>query len=163
MLPKCCCCIDLRAGCITIAILGIVGSSAWFSYSNNGQSEAPIDKASYSITVSASVMGILSSLCLLFGAFKNHKDAVMAYLVLEVIQFLLRLVFSILLFVQYHEKKSGTNVALELWNYQNIGVLIGGIFALIIPIVWIYLWFCVFSFYQKIKRGTIEDVNGKGF
>ena len=144
MLKKCCCCIDLRAGCIIIAILGIIASSGWFAYNSKD------DNGSYYVVVSGSVLGLIGNICLLFGAIMTNKIAVAVYLALELIHLVLSFVFSILLFVAAGLGAGSSTSTVS--NAASSTFLVAGIMALIILLISIYLWLCVFSFFLKIKR-----------
>ena len=135
MLKRCCCCIDLRTGCIIIAILGIITSAGWFTYTEKNDA--------YYVVLSGSIMGLIGNLSLLFGAIMTNKIAVAIYLILEFVQLMLNFAFSILVFVAY-SATGGSESASNL--------LVIGIMALIIMMVWIYLWLSAFSFFLEIKR-----------
>ena len=69
-----CCCLDLRTGAIVIAVLGIVGSLGNLAFSTHW------------IIITEVITGLLVSFCLLFGAIKVNKIAVLIYLILNLLQ-----------------------------------------------------------------------------
>jgi len=140
MFKSCCCCVDLRKGCISIAIFGIISNCGFFG--------AKIDSASdgFKVLISGQVIGLIGSLILLFGAFKSNKIAVSLNLVLELIHMVLYFAFSIMMFVAYNKiNKTGGSILASPY-------LVAGIVGLLNVLIFIYLWLCVFSLYLKLKR-----------
>ena len=124
-LSKCCCCIELRLGCMIIAVLGFIASCAFFA------AISPWDDRDY-LVVPGNVLGILGNLCLLFGAYNSHKTAVALYLIAEGTQIACYFGFAIWMF-----------------TYGVVGLAFG-VPILLYSCAWIYLWLCVFSFFQRI-------------
>ena len=143
MFKLCCCCVDLRKGCIIIAILGIIVNCGYFG------TDLPSSSKEYKLLISGNVIGLIGNLSLLFGAFKSNKIAISLYLVLELIQMVLYFAFSIMMFVLYNKvNKTTGSIGISIGTL----ILVEGIFGLLTVLVWIYLWLCVFSLFLKLKR-----------
>ena len=110
----------------------------------------PKENSGYYVVSSGSIMGLIGNLSLLFGAIMTNKIAVAIYLILEFVQLMLNFAFSILVFVAY-SATGGSESASNL--------LVIGIMALIIMMVWIYLWLSAFSFFLEIKRREPWKIN----
>ena len=142
MLKSCCCCVDLRKGCISIAILGIIENCGSFANLNEAGLPYEADK----VLISGNVIALIGNLILLFGAFKSNKIAVSLYLVLESIHMVLYFAFSIMMFVGYSKMTGAVQITF------GTAYLAGGICGLLTVLIWIYLWLCVFSLFLKLKR-----------
>ena len=126
---KCCCCVDLRAGAIVIAIVDIA-----------------IGLASLVKPESGSYVGCLlligAGISLLIGAIKENQIATIVSLVLQMIGVVAYVIIGILLIV------SGS----------CYGPLVGlGVFFLIAASLQIYFWLCIFSFLKGLE--SVEVVS----
>ena len=172
MLPKTYCwCIDLRVGCIISAIIGILVNGAFFGAYNNHCHTDILGNThcsdTFKVLVSGSTIGIIGSMCLLFGAIYQYtlpnKMAVALYLIAEPIRIILYLVFAIMSFILLSNPgditaevscssifKPGVQHDKQKWCSL---LLVAGIIGLQTVSVGIYFWLCAFSFLLKlIKR-----------
>ena len=149
---KCCCCVDLRTGCIIIAVLGLIGSfSSFYSGIVWG--------------IVGFVAAIVAHGCLLYGAIKYHKVTTLVYLVMEMLFIIFYVVLLVLTIVFFAE---GTVVT--CWKNWDGGASDGTGCAVVVGIAVtillvyvaliafsIYFWVCVYSFYQDVKRNEITS------
>ena len=183
---KCCCCVDLRTGAIVIAVLGIVWSFGYLSYS--------IDW----LIITDVISGLIVSFCLLFGAIKVNEIAVLIYLILNVLQIILTFATGIFYLVggsalkvvsqddgstvdtfnktmtEEFLKEIEVNVTKHenddsIYEYEydeydknlvgavGITAIIGGVCIILWACVQIYFFICMHSFYKKIKDGEITS------
>ena len=149
---KCCCCVDLRTGCIVIAVLGFIGSLSSFQHG-----------------IVWGVVGLVASIvahgCLLYGAIKYHKVTTLVYLVMEMLFIIFYVVLAVLTIVVL----SGGGVASCLDNWDGVsddgtGCAVFVSIAIVVMLVYvaliglsIYWWVCVFSFYQDLKRNEVAS------
>ena len=144
-LTKCCCCIDLRLGCMLIAIAGIITSCGFFGATNTGKT--------YYVLATGNGIGILGSICLLFGAYKSHKIAVALYLVAEAVQIVLNIVYGVWLFASVPTATSSdpfSDGSLSVGSLFGGMIIAAGVSVFLVVCVWVYFWLCAFSFFKKI-------------
>ena len=127
---KCCCCVDLRAGAIVIAIVDIA-----------------IGLASLVKPESGSYVGCLlligAGISLLIGAIKENQIATIVSLVLQMIGVVAYVIIGILLIV-------GGSCYVE-------ALVFFGILFLIAASLQIYFWLCIFSFLKGLE--SVEVVS----
>jgi len=143
---KCCCCVDLRTGAIVIAVLGIVGSLGNLALVINW------------ITIIEVILGLLVSFCLLFGAIKENKIAVLIYLILQMIEIILMFAVGIFYLVRGSEWKVASQDAVtqhdkNLYGAVGTEFIIGGVCVILWACLQIYFFICIHSFYKKIEDG----------
>ena len=132
---KCCCCVDLRSGCIIIGILQIFGGLGNFRF---------LDW----ITIITGIVNIASGACLLFGSIKYNQIGILINLICTAVATVLGFVVAILFFI-------GASASInEESDDFLIDIIVGGIFLAAV-VVEIYLWLCIFSFYLKLKSRSI--------
>ena len=145
LLKKCCCCVDLRTGAIIIAILGILGALG-----NMGEGFSWV-------AIISTIVGLVAHGCLLFGAIKYHRVATLINLIISMLGIILMFIIAIIALVSIFRLPSGCSEnlnchAVETGLAVTVGMYIpGGILA-------IYLWMCVYSFYQELKMGATNSV-----
>ena len=129
LFQKCCCCIDLRIGCIIIAVVGLLanlgfyGTKATLCVSGDlakmrrdssccGLSNMDsVCNDTFYILVAGSTIGIIGNLCLLFGAIMSNisivlsKIAVSLYLLAEGLRILIYTSFATLAFDIFRDTK----------------------------------------------------------
>ena len=132
---KCCCCVDLRSGCIIIGILQILGGLGNFRF---------LDW----ITIITGIVNIGSGACLLFGTIKYNQVGILINLICTVIATVLGFVVAILFFI-------GASASINEDSDDFLFGIIVGVIFLVVVAVQIYLWLCIFSFYMKLKCGDI--------
>ena len=161
---RCCCCIDLRIGCIVIAILQIVGSL--------GISGIPIFHSPPYVTcfIIDCLAGVTAGICLLIGVIKFEASAILVYLILAVINFIIRFVifgFTVfillglnLLWCLYAALPPKNWNAPPLESHKRCQIIEGHVLEISIigiPItvmaLSIYFWVCVYRFYKLTKYG----------
>ena len=158
---KCCCCVGLRTGAIVIAVLGIVGSLGLLAFETDW------------ITIAGVIFDLLVYFCLLFGAIKVNKIAVLIYLILDVIEIILTFAEGIVFVVggsllNVVSQDDGSTVdtfdkAQQVQNFQYENDkkyyknIIVGVCIILGACLEIYFFICIQSFYRKIKDGKITS------
>ena len=174
MLSKCCCCVSLRTGSIIIGVLGLLGGIACLA------------NAVYSgfnwIGLIQGIVYILSYGCLLYGAIRFNRTAVIVYLVIDGVMIAAVIIFGILAIVGVsivagttdcsHLQQevvdfpySSDQINMQAWNLKQMcesaqTVVIGitaGIFF-ISAMLSFYFWICVYSFYKELNMGMSNPV-----
>ena len=113
------------------------------------------DDKDYYVIASSNVIGLIACVCLLVGAIKRNRIAVMVYLVVEIFGIILQFAFAILLVV------ANIGIGTDIDNPENeVGqglkgavtamTLFLGIAVILSTLISIYFWICVFSFFRKI-------------
>ena len=138
---KCCCCIDLRTGCIIIGILQIIGGPGNLSQSVNWAS------------IIGAIASVIAGACLLFGSIKYNPIGVLINLVSTAISSLFLLILAILVFVLL----GYSDAALRQVGLNKTTVAALGVAYLLVFAFNIYIWLCVWSFYKKLKSGDITS------
>ena len=147
---RCCCCINLRIGCIVIAILQIVGSLGIIGIPL--YHSPPYDTC----LIIDCLAGVTSGICLLIGGIKSNASAILVYLILAVINFIIRFVVWTLtiglgaVFVIFY----GSHKRPQIDGGHVLVVSIIGI-SITVTALSIYFWFCVCRFYQLTKYGKV--------
>merc|ERR1712018_55064 len=134
---NCCCCIELRTGCIIIGVLQILGGL--------GNFKPPLEW----FTILLAIVSIISGCCLLFGSIKYNPIGILINLIFTAITSLFCLIVAIMIFyavATYHTSRE-----------EFIGYMIAGGVYLVALAINVYLWLCVFSFYKKLKSGDITS------
>jgi len=127
---KCCCCIDLRAGAIVIAVLNILAGLGNFKNINEWES------------IVAGIVGILAGACLLFGAIKYNQIGVIVHLVFSMIAIVMYVILGIIILV----------LALQHAVYYILAFMAAYFIAAMIQL---YFWLCIYSFLQGLKSNEI--------
>ena len=154
---RCCCCFDLRTGSIIIAILHIVVSLGILSlvlwnYQGDLSTAIPLS------TLLDCVAGVAVGICLLVGVIKSNASAILVYLILSPINFIIRCVvwslsfgiFAVLsIFWDSHKRH-------QIDEGHVLGIFIIGITITVMALS-IYFWFCVYRFYQLTKYGKVTS------
>ena len=138
-LNKCCCCVSLRAGCIILAVVGIIVNFGFFGFADSRCPNGQCSDDFYVITV-GNIIGIIGCACLLFGSIKYNRIGVLVYLVVEIIQIFLYFANAVMIFIAY---------AYALNSLENT-LLAGYICVLVVLLLSVFFCTCVFSFFQKI-------------
>ena len=134
VLTKCCFCIDLRVGAIIIALLEMVAAIGCIIVSS------PFPW----YVIMFEVCGLIAGGCLLVGAISYHKIATTINLVLTTMSMVFYVIAGIVLFVV----TTGSHDPIgRSFNY------VGALF-IILALINIYFWLCVFSFLRGLKSGT---------
>ncbi|XP_063705237.1 uncharacterized protein LOC134834471 [Culicoides brevitarsis] len=127
--PNCCFCIELRIGCVVIAVLGLLnfGAQLWENIraidTYGTRNELVTNAIIFAI-------GVLINLLLLFGAMQRRANWIAIYLYAKIVFIVLVCLGTINNF--YHKNnQNGTTQAITL-------------------ILEIYFWLCVNSYYQEL-------------
>ena len=144
----CCFCLDLRIGCIIIGSLNVLG----------GLSTLIIlfyRSISWNISLAAaSTSG--SGLLLMLGAITNNKIATVVSLLSSTISFFSYFYTSIFILVKTQEladSKARTGHEDEANDIRVRGDLIG-ITYLIVTLVQLYYWICIFRYLKQIRNNV---------
>ena len=149
---KCCCCFDLRTGCIIIAVLQIVGSFAMLG-GTGAEDESGANEACWS-----GLVGVAAGICLLIGVIKSNASVILVYLILAMIDIVLQGAVGIMICV--------VSGALSRFAAETSDVLAAsfahsflafGMWIILMALIDIYFWVCVYRFYQLTKYGTITS------
>ena len=155
LLHSCCCCIDVRVGCMILAIIGIFVNCGFFGTKYQNCNALGDCNDTFKVLASGSTFGIMGSLCLIFGVLKSNIAAVSFSLIAELIRMLLYFAFAIMSFVNFSDCNSSnpilTNVFCNTETCCNLH-LVGGIFGILSIIAWIYPWLVAFSLFQKMRE-----------
>ena len=134
VLNKCCCCIDLRVGAMTIAILEIIlgllvfeGNKFWDDW----------DGKLLAITT------VASGTSLLFGAINYDQTTTILNLILSMIGIVLWFIGAIIMLV------------VTTMVGMRTAVTVTGVFFLVTTLGNLYFWICVYSFLGRMKSGRI--------
>ena len=139
IISKRCCGITLRAGCITIAIIGILIHILYLCISR-----------SYWPQITIGVFGLIPNGFLLHGAIKNNNRTVLVYLVSNTVVFVFYAIIFIISMVDpeilYSIDGKFTDHEKNIWRFNS------AVFAIIDLIVYIAsLVFC-FNFYKDLNE-----------
>ena len=161
---KCCCCIELRAGAIALAILQVFGS--FIDLAAIGQ-----DGRTW-LHVTNTVFGLAAGILLLGAAIKRNLTATLVYLVLDMINILFGVVCAIIMFVaaaQFSTSKDDVHALEELsrdfgmqLTNEDLDTLqstcnMAGVGLVILAVISLYFWICIYSFYKNLKSGNITS------
>ena len=140
----CCFCLDLRIACIVIGILTILMGISSFG-------TVYYQSLTWNIGLGA-ISTIFAGVILTLGAIKNHYIATMisqAFLTISLVTYFCN---SVYILVKTHElAKASGSIGHENHVEED---LIGGIF-LIMTLVQLYFWTCVFGFLKQLRNNTI--------
>ena len=139
---KCCCCIDLRVGCIVLAIWGMLSSSGAFIYAAKAT-----DDSQAGVFITDGILGLIAYGTLLYGAVKYNSIATLVFLVLQMIGMILGVTVIILAFVAAGDALSDPIVK-QVATIMGVSLIFSSALS-------IYFWLCIYSFYQKVKKGEI--------
>ena len=145
VLKNCCCCLDLRIGCMVIAILQI-----FVGLGHLGRTPF-----TWNVFLGAT-LGVACGVVLLYGTIKNNQTATTIYLVFAVIAIVVHVIAAILIFVAVKQVAKEMNEIGENTDAtvtEKEGNIIG-IVLLIVALVEVYLWICVYSFLKEVKLGA---------
>ena len=143
---KCCFCLDLRIGCMVIAIITIIEGLCTLI-------RVPFTWYMTLVAITSTLSGAL----LLFGTIKNNITATTSYLVMEVFGIVAYMLATAFIFIEsqttsnsYHElgltkKAKETRVA---------GDLIGILFVFMV-LLQIYFWICAFRFVKELRSSQL--------
>ena len=154
MLPNYYRCISLRTGCITMAILGILGP-VWHHAFGNQESLTP------SVMV---IINLIFNGCLLFGAIQYNKIATIIFLILDLILTVLLFLDAIFvfLFVAAIRNQRANKQFFELCK-MNPAACLGnsspsGWKLLFSTCANVSVWICAFCFVKQIKLRKKNDI-----
>ena len=155
MLPKsCCCCIPLRSGMIVLGILIII--------SNLVSAILAIVSDHNYLSIIPMVLGLVTGIALLVGAFLENKTLLFVALTLYAIMILVEIVFIILVVADItilnpkfkddckelvFDRKNTT--CEEQKQFTMIAKVISGVVSVLLNG---YFWICALSFYLQVKR-----------
>jgi hypothetical protein len=162
MLSKCCCCIELRTGCI---ILGVLGILTGFSLITKG----PYDSL-YIIGAIFYVLRVSTEyLPLLFGAIKFNQRALLVSLVAGFLLTVLGVVYLIIVMAivdietlapklangcrgveDFHQLGMSCEDFKSMVKITTASILLAG------GALEIYFLLCVYSFYKELKTGSLS-------
>ena len=145
-LGKCCCCVELRTGAITIAILGFVAAfvnlAAGLGWHN----------------VCFLILRFVASGLLLYGAHKREKVPTIIYLVLDMISQVLIAIITILDIVAISDDSIAACLSPDVTEDACFAAM--EVIAFYIAIyagafsLSIYFWICIFSFLKELEGAT---------
>ena len=140
----CCFCLDLRIACIVIGILNtLIGISSFGT--------VYYQSLTWNIGLGAAST-IFAGVILTLGAIKNHYIATIVSLAIVTISLVTYFCNSVYILVKTHEQaKASGNIGHENHVEED---LVGGIF-LIMTLVQLYFWTCVFGFLKQLRNNTI--------
>ena len=136
-----CCCLDLRDGAIAIAVLEmLIGLGSFGSFANGFNW----------IAILIFLPNVASGISLLYGAIKHNSTAVLVNLILSLLGVVFLIVMSLLALIP------GASMTLvEQRGAQIIMIVLGSIY-LLITLIQIYFWICVYSYFRKLKSGNLS-------
>jgi len=150
-MSKCCCCIPFRIGSIIMAVLWI--SQSIYSLVTSGGQRSNIPK----------ILDLIYSGCLLFGALKYHRKAVLVSLVMGGVFSVIFIMLVIIIFAlmesigsrlandcEYYRPITGS----ECEELKSTVATAGNIafFFLGSCLFHVYFWICIYSFYKELKE-----------
>ena len=136
-----CCCLDLRDGAIAIAVLEmLIGLGSFGSFANGVNW----------IAIFIFIPNVASGRSLLYGAIKHNSTAVLVNLILSLLGVVFLIVMSLLTLI------SGASMTLVEQRGDQIIMLVLGSIYLLITVIQIYFWICVYSYFRKLKSGNLS-------
>ena len=136
-----CCCLDLRDGAIAIAVLEmLIGLGSFGSFANGFNW----------IAIFIFIPNVASGISLLYGAIKHNSTAVLVNLILSLLGVVFLIVMSLLTLI------SGASMTLVEQRGAQIIMLVLGSIYLLITLIQIYFWICVYSYFRKLKSGNLS-------
>ena len=152
MLSKCCCCVPLRTGSITLGVIGLLGGMGTFAKS---------DGLWFNIVLG--IFYIIAYTTLLYGAIKPNGTAVFFSLVCTAIIIVLGIAFGVIIVTSIERLVpefanncaaienylAQAHLTCEQFKSATIGVTAGIFFAS--ALINTYFWVCNYSFYKELK------------
>ena len=137
VLRKCCFCFEHRSGAIVIAILQIIGALAGFV------DDSVLPK--WHLVINCCT-GLICGIYLIYGAIKYNTVAILVSLIFTVIVLCFLILGSILSFMatDFYSQKNLRH------QYLYFGIALG-VALMILALLEIYFWLCIFSFYGELK------------
>ena len=136
-----CCCLDLRDGAIAIAVLEmLIGLGSFGSFANGFNW----------IAILIFLPNVASGISLLYGAIKHNSTAVLVNLILSLLGVVFLIVMSLVTLI------SGASMTLVEQRGAQIIMLVLGSIYLLITLIQIYFWICVYSYFRKLKSGNLS-------
>ena len=163
MLKKCCCCIELRRGSILLGILCTILGLATFIFGTFIYSSLvpTYFQIIYLPIMFSSIFYVVTHGCLWFGAVNYDTIAIMVYLVCQAFMIVGIIGFCIVLMTLINNvlsKQAAEGCGVKDNPSCNVAIVIINIIVaeqfLIILIINIYFWICIYSFYLNLKEGT---------
>ena len=143
---KCCFCLDLRIGCMVIAIITIIGGLCTLI-------RVPF---TWYMTLAA-ITGTLSGSLLLYGTIKNNITATTSYLVMEILGIVAYMLAAAFIFIEtqkmanaYHEN----GLTKKAQETRVAGDLFGMLFVFMV-LLQIYFWICAFRFIKDLRSSQL--------
>ena len=103
------------------------------------------------------ILGVLAGVCLMFGAAKEHRVGTLLFLIVHIAQIVYGFYIAIYLAYIAYTLFPGPNLFLPkifdnpgIAHYSNYGA---PILLVVVQVLNIYFWLCIFSFHQSLKRG----------
>ena len=166
LLSKFCFCIEIRQGCIIMAILGIIGR-AWAGV-GNGIGWIYIIPIDYLhpwraiISISNGVIGMGASASLLHGSIRNNKTTTRVYIVMLLVLIPLLFISTCFGMITVESDKWRDYYTTDTCQNDNhcLKIVIWTIYALALDIIdfcaYIYFWICAYSYLHKLKQTNIS-------
>jgi len=154
---KCCCCIDLRIGCIVIGAVGLILSFIFTGLNPSWSGFLGL------------ILAIIANGCLIFaaaytsGTVQIRSITTLVYMILILINALIVLIGTILICVAWGQ--AGQILSSQRYSTQDPGAIHGSFAAsVIVGFVWIildlYFALVAFSFYGELKSGNTVVTGG---
>ena len=96
------------------------------------------------------IPNVASGISLLYGAIKHNSTAVLVNLILSLLGVVFLIVMSLLTLI------SGASMTLVEQRGDQIIMLVLGSIYLLITLIQIYFWICVYSYFRKLKSGNLS-------
>ena len=168
---KCCCCVDLRVGTQIIAILEIVIGLSGLGMGITWKS------------IVAVIIGVGSGACLMWSSWSKYivikykKPGIIMYLVVSMIGIVIYVFAASFMFVGLNEGLRSINTRLEknvttlnVWGepedmakikaetfeFLTGTVAVIGVAYLVVALVKLYFWICVYSFLKGVNRQALR-------
>ena len=145
-LARCCWCVPLRTGCMTLSIVGILASFGILVLDRGW------------VGIQSTINGCMANGIFLYGSVKQIKQPLMAYLLIDAIQIATMFSAGVYSFAMMSniEETDGCNgdEAKELCKKTNI-VVGCGFWAL--ACMYVYFWICALSLYNNVCQQYIQN------
>ena len=150
MPSKCCYFVPLRIGNIILGVLGTL-ISLFGILGTGGRWPAII----------FGILFLFPSACLLFGAIKNHENAVLASIIMGVASFLISIIIAIIvifmiqsIYPELANDCEGLSTYLDCDEYKSDWMKIFGYGYMTFAPIYIYFWIQAIIFFNEIKNKT---------
>ena len=143
---KCCFCIDLRTGCMAIAIITIIVGLCIL---------IRVPFTWYMIL--AAITGTLSGILLLYGTTRNSITSMNSYLVMEIIGIIAYMLATAFIFIETQTLSNAYNergLSKKAEETRVAGDLLGILFVFMV-LLKIYFWICGFRFSKELKSSQL--------